>query len=92
MDLFYFPDSLAVGANTALSAGDSAGPYKNLSAPRGKPGTIVILGHTDRSGMWPRVTEFGIVGFGEDASHPIRDPASPNDRPMVLYNYAPEQE
>jgi hypothetical protein len=92
VDLFYFPDSLAAGANTAASLGDSGCPYSNLSAPLGNSGTIVILGHTDRSGTWPRVTEYGIVGFDIDTSHPLSDPASPNCRSMVLYNYAREQE
>ena len=86
VDLFYFSDSLAAGANAVLSPDESACPYNGLTAPQGKPGTIVILGHTDRSGTWPRVTEYGIVGFGDDTSRPLRDPATPNDRYMVLYN------
>jgi hypothetical protein len=89
VDLFYFPDSLAAGANTVASPGDSACPYDGLFAPQGKPGTIVILGHTDLPGTRPRVTEYGIVGFGSDTSRPLPDPASPNGRYMVLYNYPP---
>lgn len=92
MDLFYFPDRFAAGANKVSSPDDSACPYNGLSAPQGKPGTVVILGHTDRSSTWPRVTEFGIVGFGDDPSHPMRDPASPNGCYLVLYNYQPETE
>jgi hypothetical protein len=90
VDLFYFPDSLAAGVHAVASPGDSTCPYNCLSAPQGKPGTIVVLGHTDSTGTWPRVTEYGIVGFGDDASRPLRDPALPHDRYMVLYNEGPE--
>jgi hypothetical protein len=86
VDLFYFPDSLGPGVNTVRAPGDSACPYKGLSAPLGRPGTIVVLGHTDRSGTWPRVTEFGIVGFGSEASHPVFDQASPDSSYFVQYN------
>lgn len=90
MDLFYFPDSLAANVSALSSPDDSACPYNGLSVPQGKPGSIVILGHTDRSGTGPRVTEYGIVGFGEDTAHPMREPASPDNRYFLLTNYPPE--
>ncbi|HTW91052.1 MAG TPA: DUF4190 domain-containing protein [bacterium] len=89
VDLFYFPDSLAAGANRFTSTEDSACPYRRLSAPQGKPGTIVILGHTDRSGTWPRVTEYGIVGFDKDASQPMKDSTAPNRPYLALCNDKP---
>lgn len=89
VDLFYFPDSLAAGANRVTSPEDSACPYRRLSAPQGKPGTIVILGHTDRSGTRPRVTEYVIVGFDRDASRPMIDSGSPNHHYLVLCNSEP---
>ena len=85
MDLFYFPDSLAAGAERLRSPNDSGCPYNGLSAPQGKPGTIVILGHTDRSGAWPRVTRYGIVGFDEETSRPMKSPGASIDRYVVLY-------
>jgi hypothetical protein len=88
VDLFYFPDSLAPGADRLASPADSGCPYNGLSAPQGRPGTIVILGHTDRSGTWPRVTEYGIAGFGEDASHPMKDTTDSIDRYQVLHHWA----
>ena len=84
MDLFYFPDSLAAGADLLRSPNDSGCPYNSLSAPQGKPGTIVILGHTERSGAWARVTEYGIAGFDEDTSRPMEDSRKPIDRYVVL--------
>ena len=84
MDLFYFPDSLAAGADRLRSPNDSGCPYNGLYAPQGKPGTIVILGHTDRSGLWPRVTEYGIAGFDEETSRPMEDSRKPIDRYVVL--------
>jgi hypothetical protein len=89
VDLFYFPNSFAAGANRVMSPEDSACPYRRLSAPQGKPGTIVVLGHTDRPGSWPRVTEYGIVGFDRDASHPMIDSGSPNHHYLVLCNSGP---
>jgi hypothetical protein len=86
VDLFYYPDSLAPGANVLRSPSDSACPYRKLSAPQGRPGTIIILGHTDRSGTGPRVTEYGMVGFGEDVSQPMPD-LPPTDRYLVVCNY-----
>ena len=86
VDLFYLPDSLTTGANVLWSPSDSACPYGELSAPQGRPGTIIILGHTDRSGTWPRVTEYGIAGFGEDVSQPMKDLPS-TDRYLVVCNY-----
>jgi hypothetical protein len=87
VDLFYFPDSLATGADWIQSPRDSGCPYTVLSAPQGKPGTIVILGHTDRSGTWPRVTEYGIAGFGKETSHPMKDSGASIDRYVVLYRW-----
>ncbi len=86
VDLFYFPDSLGAGANIVTAPDDSACPYRGMSAPTGRPGTIVILGHTDRSGTWPRVTEYGIVGFDKDSSEPMREPSLDSGY-LVLYNY-----
>ena len=88
MDLFYFPDSLAAGADRLRSPNDSGCPYNGLSAPQDKPGTIVILGHTDRSGAWPRVTEYGIAGFNEETSRPMKDAAPSIDRYLVLCQWA----
>jgi hypothetical protein len=85
VDLFYFPDSLAAGADRLASPDESGCPYKGLSAPQGKPGTIVILGHTDRSGTWPRVTAYGMTGFGEETSRPMKDSGT-MDRYIVLYS------
>jgi hypothetical protein len=86
VDLFYFPDRLAAGAERLRSPNDRGCPYNGLSAPQGKPGTIVILGHTDRSGARPRVTEYGITGFDEETSRPMRvSGASDDDRYVVLY-------
>lgn len=87
MDLFYFPDSLAAGAGRLRSPNDSGCPYTGLSAPQAQPGTIVILGHTDRSGTWPRVTEYGIAGFDEETSRPMKDSGASIDRYVVLYRW-----
>ncbi len=87
VDLFYFPDSLAAGADRLRLPHDSGCPYGILSAPQGKPGTIVILGHTDRSGTWPRVTEYGITGFDEETSRPMKDSGASIDRYVVLYRW-----
>lgn len=84
MDLFYFPDSLAEGADRLRSPNDNGCPYNGLSAPQGKPGTIVILGHTDRSGTWPRVTEYGVTGFDEQTSRPTKDSGASIDTYVVL--------
>jgi hypothetical protein len=84
VDLFYFPDSLAAGADRLWSPNDSGCPYNGLCAPQAKPGTIVILGHTDRSGTWPRVTEYGITGFDEETARPMRDSGASVDRYVVL--------
>lgn len=86
MDLFYFPDSLAAGAERLRSPHDRGCPYNGLSAPQGKPGTIVILGHTDRSGARPRVISYGIVGFDEETSRPMKDSGASIDRYVVLYH------
>lgn len=85
MDLFYFPDSLTAGAERLRSPSDKGCPYNGLSAPQGQPGTIVILGHTDRSGARPRVTRYGIVGFDEETSRPVKVSGASDDRYAVLY-------
>jgi len=87
VDLFYFPDSLAAGADRLRSPHDSGCPYNGLCAPQGKPGTIVILGHMDRSGTWPRVTEYGITGFDKETSRPMRDSGASVDSFLVLYHW-----
>jgi hypothetical protein len=85
VDLFYFPDSLAAGAERLRSPNDRGCPYNGLSAPQGQPGTIVILGHTDRSGARPRVTRYGIAGFDEETSRPMKVSGVSVDRYVVLY-------
>ena len=80
MSLFPF------GANVLRSPSDSDGPYRELSAPQGRPDTIIILGHTDRSGTWSRVIEYGKADFGEDVSQPMPDLPSTN-RYLVVCNY-----
>ena len=85
MDLFYFPDSLAAGAERLRSPHDRGCPYNGLSAPQRKPGTIVVLGHTDRSSARPRVTRYGIVGFDEETSRPMKVSGASDDRYVVLY-------
>ncbi len=78
MDLFYFPDTIAEGADHTSALSDSACPYAGWSAPAGKPGTIVILGYSDRSVYPPRVTEYGIIGFGKDVTAPLRNRTVPD--------------
>ena len=86
MDLFYFPERLAAGAERLRSPHDPGCPYNGLSAPQGKPGTIVVLGHTDRAGARPRVTTYGIVQFDEETSRPMKDSGASVDRYVVLYH------
>jgi hypothetical protein len=86
VDLFYCPDSLAAGAERLRSPNDRGCPYNGLSAPQGRPGTIVILGHTDRSGARPRVTAYGVAGFDEETSRPMKVSGASDDRYAVLYH------
>jgi hypothetical protein len=86
VDLFYFPDRLAAGAERLRSPDDRGCPYNGLSAPQSKPGTIVVLGHTDRSGARPRVTRYSIVAFDEVTSRPMKDSGAMVDRYIALYH------
>jgi len=66
---------------------DSTCPYVGRSAPKCKPGTIVVYGHTDRAGWFPRVTEYGIIGFGEKPDGPLRDRTVPGvENYFVLFS------
>jgi hypothetical protein len=87
VDLFYFPDSLAAGAERLRSPNDRGCPYNGLSAPQAKPGSIVILGHTDRSGARLRVTGYSVVGFDEETSRPMKDSGALVDRYVALYRH-----
>lgn len=91
VDLFYFPETLGPGACRAILPGDNACPYAGLAAPGGRPGTIVILGHTDRSRGVPTVTEYGIVGYGAETGAPLRAPWAADSGPFVLYGPGPDR-
>lgn len=74
-DLFFFPDTLREqGACAVCESGEDC-PFTGFSAPKGIPGTIVILGHTVERGY---VQEYAITGFGKQTNEPLYDlvPAS----------------
>lgn len=66
---------------------DSNCPYVGKAAPARKPGTIVVYGHTDRTGRLPRVTEYGIIGFDDKVNEPLRDRTVPGvENYFVLFS------
>jgi len=85
-DLFYFPAQLEPGMNAVLSEDDDLCPYSGYEAPRGRPGTIVVFGHTDAGGKEPLVIEYGILGFGRDTDDPLKANGAAGEAPyFVLY-------
>ena len=66
-DFFYMPSRLQAGQNV-LEGRDS--PFGRISAPEGRPGTVIILGHTPDGMTAP--SEYALVGFGEDTNSPMR--------------------
>lgn len=71
LDFFYFPDSLRKPCdNRRYSTYDGPVQFAGLPAPRGHPGTIVVLGYTP-PGPIPRYpTEYAIVLYARDVSEP----------------------
>lgn len=69
-DLFYFPSHLREPISCAIKwASDENCPYRDLEAPKGIPGTIVILSYTPQGGIGPE--KYGIVGFGRNTDEPL---------------------
>lgn len=88
-DLFYQPGALAAaGLNARKLSADPLCPFRELAAPGGIPGTILILGHTagDGTGL---VREYAIVGYGRELDEPNwrEVPGRTDDRLfLVLHN------
>ena len=72
VDFFYQPEHLAETAlNAVTDRTDPRCPFVGLAAPRGMPGTIVILGWAapeDRGSP----SEYAIVGYGRNTAEPLR--------------------
>jgi len=71
IDFFYEPEYLAeTELNAVTNRTDPRCPFVGLAAPRGVPGTIVVLGWAtpeDRSSP----LEYAIVGYGRNTAEPL---------------------
>ncbi len=73
-DLFFVAGALAPSQNALVRGSDQGCPYRELQAPGGLPGTIVILGHAAlaQSGT-KQLQEYGIAGFAREVDEPLHD-------------------
>ncbi|MBN2464277.1 hypothetical protein JXD38_01455 [candidate division WOR-3 bacterium] len=70
-DLFYLPEYLdEAGLCTVVNRRDARCPYVGLAAPRGVPGTILIVGWSPPESRGSP-TEFAVVGYGRNLVEPF---------------------
>jgi hypothetical protein len=71
-DFFYLPEGLAEAElNAVVDPTDPRCPFVGLAAPRGMPGTIVILGWATPEDRGSPI-EYAIVGYGRNTAEPLR--------------------
>jgi len=70
-DFFYLPEALAeTELNAVNDRTDSRCPFVGLAAPRGMPGTIMILGWATPADRGSPL-EYAVVGYGRKTSEPL---------------------
>lgn len=71
VDFFYFPDRLEhSGDNQRISTEKGHVPFAGMKAPKGRPGTIVILGYTPPDAAASGPTEYALVVYRGDVAEP----------------------
>ncbi|GEM_PF-1378615 len=74
VDFFYFPDSLGnSGDNRRCSTEKGHVPFEKMKAPKGRPGTIVILGYVPPDAVVPQPTEYALIVYANDVNEPWHD-------------------
>ena len=72
VDFFYQPEHLVeTELNAVTDRADPRCPFVGLAAPRGMPGTIVILGWATPEDRGSPI-EYAIVGYGRNTAEPLR--------------------
>jgi len=71
VDFFYFPDSLRnSGDNRRYSTEKGHVPFEEMKAPKGRPGTMVILGYVPPDAVVPQPTEYALILYANDVNEP----------------------
>jgi hypothetical protein len=75
VDLFYFPDSLRNSGDNRRHLAEKGGhvAFAEMKAPKGRLGTIVILGYVPPHAVVPQATEYALVLFANDVNEPWHD-------------------
>jgi hypothetical protein len=74
VDFFYFPDSLRnSGDNRCYSTEKGHVPFEKMKAPKGRPGTMVILGYVPPDAVVPQPTEYALILYANDVNEPWHD-------------------
>jgi hypothetical protein len=75
VDLFYFPDSLRNSGDNRRHLAEKGGhvPFAEMKAPKGRLGTMVILGYVPPDAAVPQPTEYALVLFANDVNEPWHD-------------------
>lgn len=71
VDFFYFADSLRnPGDNRRYSTEKGHVPFERMKAPKGRLGTMVILGYVPPDAVVPQPTEYALVLYARDVNEP----------------------